>query len=43
VKPEDNGVANVPGGKADVAEFPNVVKNPLRAKAGQAEAQRPAS
>ncbi|WP_310474510.1 phosphomethylpyrimidine synthase ThiC, partial [Sandarakinorhabdus sp.] len=32
VKPEDNGVANVPGGKADVAEFPNVVKNPLRAK-----------
>ena len=39
VKPEDNGVANVPGGKADVAEFPNVVKNPLRAKAGQAVTQ----
>ena len=33
VKPEDNGVANVPGGKADVAEFPHVVKTPLRAKA----------
>ena len=39
VKPEDNGVANVPGGKADVAEFPNVVKNPLRAKPGQAVTQ----
>lgn len=39
VKPEDNGVANVPGGKADVAEFPNVVKNPLRAKPSQAVTQ----
>ena len=48
VKPEDNGVANVPGGAtgvagsaggADVAEFPNVVKNPLRAKPGQAVTQ----
>ena len=39
VKPEDNGVANVPSGKADVAEFPNVVKNPLRAKPGQAVTQ----
>ncbi|MEI6485204.1 MAG: phosphomethylpyrimidine synthase ThiC [Sphingomonadales bacterium] len=48
VKPEDNGVANVPGGAsgragsaggADVAEFPNVVKTPLRAKAGQAVTQ----
>ncbi|MEI6419469.1 MAG: phosphomethylpyrimidine synthase ThiC, partial [Sphingomonadales bacterium] len=39
VKPEDNGVANVPGGKADVSEFPNVVKTPLRAKAGAAVTQ----
>ena len=39
VKPEDNGVSNVPGGKADVAEFPNVVKTPLRAKAGAAVTQ----
>jgi phosphomethylpyrimidine synthase len=39
VKPEDNGVVNVPGGKSDVAEFPNVVKTPLRAKAGAAVTQ----
>ena len=39
VKPEDNGVANVPGGKADIDEFPNVVKTPLRAKAGAAVTQ----
>jgi phosphomethylpyrimidine synthase len=39
VKPEDNGVVNVPGGKSDVAEFPNVVKTPLRARAGAAVTQ----
>jgi phosphomethylpyrimidine synthase len=39
VKPEDNGVANVPGGRADIDEFPNVVKTPLRAKAGAAVTQ----
>jgi phosphomethylpyrimidine synthase len=39
VKPEDNGVVNVPGGKSDIAEFPNVVKTPLRARAGAAVTQ----
>ncbi|WP_439534595.1 phosphomethylpyrimidine synthase ThiC [Polymorphobacter sp.] len=39
VKPEDNGVANVPGGKADVSEFPHVVRTPLRAKGNQAVTQ----
>ena len=48
VKPEDNGVANVPGGASglagsaggpDIAEFPNVVKTPLRARAGAAVTQ----
>jgi phosphomethylpyrimidine synthase len=44
IKPEDNGVANVPGGaagagKPGVEEFPHVVRTPLRAKAGAAVTQ----
>ncbi|WP_416908499.1 MAG: phosphomethylpyrimidine synthase ThiC [Polymorphobacter sp.] len=39
VKPEDNGVSNVPGGREDIGPFPNVNPTPLRAKGSAAVTQ----
>jgi phosphomethylpyrimidine synthase len=39
VRPEDNGVSNVPGGQSAINEFPHVNPEPLRARSGVAVTQ----